>query len=623
MSGGLWKNASSRVGTLYAVVLTFSCLLMVAASDVRSPSEQGRIEMEWNVPITPPGGSLLHWYELKADPEDANNLIVCGARRDAQDDAYYGVVYFSHDGGRSWRTAFEDHGSTWVSEQSCAFGERHAAYFISESSSVVDGQARHDLGTTRVFMSSNAGDSWVETAKTSWADYSNSTFGNPPGSTAGRLYVIYQHLSKLNGTGAPSHALGFFTVSEDGKNVSMHQTIQGTAERKYQGVYPTSAVTLSDGTPVALYDAGLDSRPTNGLMRFEIGIVRFDSSGPTEPTIIAGHTARYQTPTCPATLSNSLAYDKARERLYVAYNDAIPGRCAVMLTHSQDGGRSWSTPQELSAGEGEIRSRYLPLLAIDEAGVLGLLWRGKPEKSPDCWYFSISRDGVKLDETVPLSPCMREDSLTDQSSAYLATVIRQAQARHPATVEVFSFRDRLLKVGFTATPDGVFHPLWSALGDGNGELRVARIEVGQAGYPVLSDPSQMPGLAEVTNKVAVLYAGEERLDHGTNSFILDLSFRNDSAIAISAPLYLKVEDTDSDFGKIQLLNPVIPSAGPGLVDLSSSLPRGLLAPHERTGVDRLIFHWIDATDAPTRRFTVLGMKLRLFCRETQDQSPRR
>ena len=65
--------------------------------------------MEWNVPITPPGGSLLHWYELKGDPEDVNNLIVCGARRDAQNDAYYGVVYFSHDGGRSWKTAFEDH----------------------------------------------------------------------------------------------------------------------------------------------------------------------------------------------------------------------------------------------------------------------------------------------------------------------------------------------------------------------------------------------------------------------------------------------------------------------------------------------------------------------------------
>ena len=623
MSGGSWKIASSHVGTLYPVALTFCCLLMVTVSGVGSPSEQGRIKMEWNVPITPPGGSLLHWYELKADPEDANNLIVCGARRDAQDDAYYGVVYFSHDGGRSWRTAFEDHGSTWVSEQSCAFGERHVAYFISESSRVISGQAHHDLGTTRVFMSSDAGESWVETAKTSWADYSNSTFGDPPGSTGGRLYVIYQDLTKLNATGARSNGLGFFTVSADGKKVSMHQTIYGTAEGKYHGVYPTSAVTLRDGTPVALYDAGLDSRPTNGLMRFEIGVVRFDSNGPTEPTIIAGHTARYRMPTCPATLSNSLVYDKARDRLYVAYNDAAPGRCAVMLTHSQDGGRTWSAPQELSATEGEIRSRYFPLLAIDEAGVLGLLWRGKPEKSPDCWYFSISRDGVKLDETVVLSRCMREDSLREQSSAYLATVIRQAEARQPASVEVLSFRDRLLKVGFTATPDGVFHPLWSALGDGNGELRVARIEVAQAGHPVLSESTQVPRLAEVTNNVAVLYAGEESLDHETNSVTLDLSFRNESPVAISAPLYLKVEDTDSDFGKLELLNLAIPSPQPGLLDLSSSLRHGSLAPHERTGVDRLIFHWTDATDAPTRRFTVLGMKLRFFCPRTQDQSPRR
>jgi hypothetical protein len=621
MSEGLQRNASSRAGTVYVIVLTLCCLLMVA-NGVRSRGEEGQLKVEWNVPITPPGGGLLHWYELKGDPEDGNNLIVCGARRDAQNDAYYGVVYFSHDGGRTWKTAFEDHGSTWVSEQSCAFGKRHAAYFISESSKVIDGQAHHDLGTTRVFMSSNAGESWVETAKTSWADYSNSTFGNPPGSAAGRLYVIYQDFSKLKGAGTRSNGLGFFTVSEDGKTVSAHQTIHGTAKGEYHGVYPTSAVTLSDGTPVALYDAGLDSRPTNGLMRFEIGVVRFDSSGPAPPTVIAAHSARYQMPTCPASLTNSLAYDKARERLYVAYSDAAPGGCALMLTHSQDGGRTWSTPQELSATEGEIHTRYFPLLAIDEAGVLGLLWRGKPEKSPDCWYFSISRNGVKLDETVPLSPCMHEDSLREQSSAYLATVIRQSEARQPASVEILSFRDRLLKVEFSATADGVFHPLWSGLGDGNGELRVARIDASQARRPVLSESSQLPDLAEVTNNIAVLYGGEERLDHRTDSLTVDLSFRNDSLVTISAPLYLKIEDTDSDFGKIELLNPGLPSPAPGLVDLSSFLRRGSLAPHERTGVDRLIFHWIDATDVPTRRFTMVGMKLRFFCPKTRDQSAR-
>src|ERR1700733_5575749 len=138
MSEGLRKNARSRAGTVYVVVLTLCCLLMIG-NGVRSRGEEGRLKVEWNVPITPPEGSLLHWYELKGDPEDGNNLIVCGARRDAQNDAYYGVVYFSHDGGRSWKTAFEDHGSTWGSEQSCAFGKRHSACFISESSKVIDG----------------------------------------------------------------------------------------------------------------------------------------------------------------------------------------------------------------------------------------------------------------------------------------------------------------------------------------------------------------------------------------------------------------------------------------------------------------------------------------------------
>ena len=76
--------------------------------------------------------------------------------------------------------------------------------------------------------------------------------------------------------------------------------------------------------------------------------------------------------------------------------------------------------------------------------------------------------------------------------------------------------------------------------------------------------------------------------------------RNDSLVTISAPLYLKIEETDSDFGKIELLNPGLPSPGHGLVDLSSSLRRGSLAPHRRTGVDRLIFHWMDPTDVPKK-----------------------
>ena len=159
----------------------FLCVALAAKSEDTRPSVRADMTVEWNVPVTEPEGRHLNWYEVKADPENGDNLIVCGAARNAQDNAYYGVVYSSRDGGRSWRRALADKSSTWVSEQSCAFGRHHVAYFVSEASKVTDGQLHHSLGTTRIFVSSDAGETWAETAQTGWADYSSSVVARPPG----------------------------------------------------------------------------------------------------------------------------------------------------------------------------------------------------------------------------------------------------------------------------------------------------------------------------------------------------------------------------------------------------------------------------------------------------------
>lgn len=568
--------------------------------------------MKWNVPVSPPEGSMLNWYEMKADPEDGRNLIVCGAIWNARDNAYYGVVYTSHDAGQSWKTALEDRDSAWVSEQSCAFGERHRAYFISAASKIIDGEPHHDLGTTRVFLSPDAGETWSETATTGWADYSNSTVGKPPDSKVEKLYVVYQVLPKHEGRDLRA-GLGFFTVSSDGKSVSEPQTIPGMSERNYTGIYPTSFVTLKDGTPIALFEASLGKGLVNGLLRFEIGAVRFGPSGPLKPSLIATHTARYDGFACPATLSNSLAYDRSRDRLYAAYNDATSGHCAIMLTRSDDGGRTWSPAHELSAPGATRFSGYFPLLGVNPDGVVGLLWRGRPEKSPDCWYFSISRDGLGLDETLPLSNCAN-DSFKNQSSGYLATVVKQPQAGQPASIQMMTFRNRLLRIGFAVTPDGVFHPLWSVSGSGAGELRTASISVGQRSQSAPTQPTLDAKLADVTDKIIVLYGGEQRLDHETNSVMVDLAFRNNSHVSLSGPIYVQVENMSSDFGRMELRrsSPVLP-LGRDYIDLSSSLPSGSLAPGETTTPYPVTFRLLDANHASDEKSTILRLKVRLFC----------
>src|ERR1700730_9401623 len=114
------------------------------------------------------------WYEAKVDPEDLRNLIICGTKWDARRNAPFGFVYNSKDGGITWQTALEDRSSAWVTEHSCTFGPGHAAYFISEAAKMVDGVMHHELGTSRLYVSTNGGISWSESIQTGWADYSTS-----------------------------------------------------------------------------------------------------------------------------------------------------------------------------------------------------------------------------------------------------------------------------------------------------------------------------------------------------------------------------------------------------------------------------------------------------------------
>lgn len=581
-----------------------------AAVATEATAAAGKLIVESNTPITPPPGAHLNWYEMKADPENSQNLIVCGAMRSAQQNAYVGVVYYSHDGGKSWRTAIEDRNSTWVSEQSCAFGARHHAYFISEASKVVDGVPNHNLGTTRIFTSSDAGETWVETAHTGWADYSSSAVTTSPAGTD-ELYVFFNSGADYDSAKGYGNTLGYFVVSDDGRTVSPHQTVPGMAQLNYQGVYPSASVTLNDGSIVVLYNAGTHSRE-KGDIPIEIGAVRFDADGPSPPVIVANPAFRYAPPVCPSSLSTSLAYDRHRQVLYVAFNSVRAGHCSVIISKSSDGGRNWSPAYELKGGSESHASKYFPILAVSENGVLGLQWRGRADLSPGCWYFSSSRDALKIDASVLLSPCSEKNSIKQQSSEYLATLINSSEAGRPITVQILTLRDYLTRAAITATPDGVFHPAWVTSMNGNSELRTGRIRIARS-----RSRSALPGLpklSEVTDKITILYAEGQRIDQLTGTVAINLAFQNHSAASLHGPLYLEVESTDSDFGAIRI------ASGPGrrVPDTDYFEISGLgkvLAPGQRTPTYDLSFRFTCTWHHPVKQYVLAKVTIRLFCEQ--------
>ena len=397
--------------------------------------------------------------------------------------------------------------------------------------------------------------------------------------------------------------------------MSERHAVPGMTERNYGGVYPSSSAVLNDGSPVVLYNGRKRSSMADGLVWLELAVVRVTAAGPSAPVVIATHAARDEPPVCPFTISNSLAYDRTHDVLYVAYNDVAPGYCAVMLAKSGDKGQTWSPPHELQLAGESHSAMYFPVLAVNQDGVLGLLWRGKPERSPDCWFFSTSRDGLTLDNTIPLSRCVSGESLDAQSSAYLTTVISQSKEGHPVSVDMLTFRDYLTRVGIATSLDGAFHPIWSTLGDGPGELRTARIRIGDTSQSRKIETVHTPALADVTDKIAVLYGGKQRLDHETRTVMIDLSFRNISRTPIEGPLFLMVEGASSDFGRLELVNRAPPTLlGAEYLDLSAALHHSSLAPNDKTSAYQLTFRFSTENSALLRRYFVLRVKLRFFCR---------
>lgn len=595
---------AARLLTVGVVLL----LLPLAGSTVASRANQSNLVVQWNVPITWPGGAHLNWFDLKADPGDPNNLIVCGAKRNAQKNAYFGVLYFSRDGGKSWSRALEDRASTWVSEQSCAFGPDHTAYFISEASKVIDGIPHHSLGTTRIFVSHDAGKTWIETATTHWADYSQSVVARLPRSRRPVLYVFYN--SGARGRGS---ALGYFTVSADGKRLGRRHIVRAMLPDDYQGVYPSSSVALDDGSLAVLYSAGMKSS-TRHTVHLAIGVVRLSPGRSLTRVTVATPVYNYAGRVCPSSLSNSLAYDRGHNLLYLAYDSFTAGRCETMITRSRDGGRTWSRPHELLGPRGFHRAKYFPVLAVNKEGILGLLWKGKSRYSPDCWYFSTSADGIHLDNRVLLSRCREDDSLREQYSRYLGTVILGGQKGRPVSVTVLTLRDYLTRIGMAATSDGVFHPVWSTTEDGTDELRTARIYFLRPPRPMHDRRCHRPTLRDVTSKVIVLYGGEERLDHQTHSVFLNLALRNSGVKPLVGPIYIRIRKLESDYGDVRLLNrSPVGGLTADYVDISTATQTQVLAPGKMTSPYLLMFHFTSRKPHVKPGYFLLKFTLRVFC----------
>jgi hypothetical protein len=489
------------------------------------------------------------WFEVRADPEDPNKLMICGSRWIAKNNALYGFVYSSADGGISWRIALEDRNSSWVSEQSCAFGPNHTAYFVSEASKVIDGQTHHNLGRTRIFISHDGGQQWSEAAQTGWADWSTSAVSVRSGSLMS--FFNFGDTAEQNiGWGS---TVGLLVFPKDGSHLSGPYLDGSMRTKGYTGVYPSDATALADGSVVSLY-WGV-AKGAAGYQA-ELALERVEPKSPGEPAVsIVAKADTSSTRSCLALTNYALTYDAGKNRIFVVYYENRDDTCQLVLATSDDRGQSWVKEGPITDASGSPLATAHPSVAVNVDGELGLLWEsgtkeffavvqdGRLREAPVLVYEGSAVLGVLNDSlwTVLTSPDARS-AVGNETGAVVKVNVRD---------EVDTWRSgRLAAIGhrFCAVLPVV---------EPQGQTLFSRVL-----SSLKSETSSDSSPADVTSQVALAYGRGQHFDNLTGTLSLELSLINRGSTPIHNPICLEVKRVGSDVGKIRILN--ASNALPGL-----------------------------------------------------------
>ncbi len=607
------RLSSGRQPKLF-VRLFISLTLVVSLYSQSLFSQQIRILNE--AVVSPPAGGQHSWYDIEADPENANNLIVCGMRWDAKDNAEHGFVYSSQDGGTTWNTALEDKRTSWVSEESCAYGVHGVAYFVAGASKIDDaGGLHHDQGTTRIYVSHDAGKTWTLGTETGWTDFSASVVNPHPGVDQNRLYIFFNNLwtfyssihdqgkstdfpkltDKVSEFDTAGNTIGLVSY-KDGDSSAARPLYNDTMYKlRLHGSYPSQNLLLNDGSMVTLFWSKRRIFGANGKQsgrEFLFAAQRSDAQRHTlsEPVIIQQSSdGLAQEPwVCDSYLSAPAAYDAAGNVIYATYLDGQNGHCTLILAKSTDGGATWSSHpwierEDLKAGPSKLVQREYHSLALarNQDGVMALLWRDT--SSTDCWNFAVSTDnGTTYSHPKQISSCSpTSDSKYRLNSASLDLYVAQARPSKLGDDAGFRIDNRNNfgtnhTSGIAVTPDGVFHPAWIVSGNDEGQLRSAAISVRKPVSGSVGQVAQQVGWEDITNHVQFRYGGSQHYDSATGLLIVSAVIRNSGREALYGPLRLEINPS-SNVGVIYPVN-VKTEGASQYWEIGQYLPDGSLEP---------------------------------------------
>jgi hypothetical protein len=289
--------------------------------------------------------------------------------------------------------------------------------------------------------------------------------------------------------------------------------------------------------------------------------------------------------------------DAFRDHIYVAWSDARSGHGEIMFTSSEDRGETWSKPRVIDGslrGTPQTTDNFMPTLAVNKEGVIGLLWYDRRDNPDNVAYtvrFTASFDGGET--------WLPSIQVADKPSRFIQgeegeTIAAESSglydiARGPVTISIGRAQDHHGgdTAGLRADSNGAFHALWVDNRTGMNEVYTASIAVHGTVYKHGS--SRLAELHDVTDRIRFDII-ESSYDPQSHAATLQGRVRNYSTSPIDGPLIGRVLSLSSQAGSVVITNADNNEAWDGAqFDFTPLMENGVLEPGHATSVKTLRF----------------------------------
>jgi hypothetical protein len=505
------------------VRLLASVLLATSAVAFGESATQVRIAVGPNVLVSRDGDVSHVESAVAANPSDSLNLVATAITFTLPQGGYVNKTYATFDGGFSWYDARlpedRDLGSI---DPKVAFTPRGTALQVG----LVQGMS--------VYRSEDGGRSWLAPARLGRGyDRVAIAVDRSKGPTSGQIYV----------TGNLDAGPRLHRSVDDGRTFDAPVTLPG--------IVVTDVLVLSDGAVLVPLYTGPDLRlPENrGNPMASYGTVVSTDGGATFGALRSGfEQQRYRTDSTlrrrragsivgdnTATFAADVRSARYRDRVYAAFPDMrwTRGQPRIAVVWSSDAGVTWSAPTMVDVSAPASASQFLPAIAVNDSGVVGVMWLDTRASAADDAYdvfYSASLDGGQT-----FLPAVRVSSETSRPAGPGNVRPGLGRLRYAGDTLIMDFlsgysrwRDVGDYVGLTSDAKGVFHPVWPDSRNGTFQLQTARIEL-------ISDAASVAVMDTVTRSVGIVL-DPSRFDAAKRELVVPVRIRNTTADTLYPPI---------------------------------------------------------------------------------------